>query len=75
MYDYPVSLDRCSTHFNCLHAGQFFMLFSSSADLFFFKIIRNTIRVSNSLDPDQDRGSVGFDLGPNCLQSLSAEDK
>ena len=24
--------------------------------------------MSNSLDPDQDRHSVGPDLGPNCLQ-------
>ena len=30
----------------------------------------NTIRVSNSLDPDQ---AQHFDLGPNCLQRLSAE--
>ena len=30
--------------------------------------------VSNSLDPDQDRRSVGPDLGPNCLQRLSADD-
>ena len=30
--------------------------------------------VSNSLDPDQDRQSVGPDLGPNCLQMLSADD-
>ena len=29
---------------------------------------RNTIRVSNGLDPDQDRHSVGPDLDPNCLQ-------
>ena len=29
---------------------------------------RNTIRVSNCLDPDQDRHSVSPDLGPNCLQ-------
>ena len=28
----------------------------------------NTIRVSNSLDPDQARHVVGSDLGPNCLQ-------
>ena len=28
--------------------------------------------MSNSLDPDQDRRSVGPDLGPNCLQWLSA---
>ena len=34
--------------------------------------IRNTIRVSNGLDPDQDRCSVGPDLDPNCLQRLSA---
>ena len=32
---------------------------------------RNTIRVSNSLDPDQDRQNVGPDLGPNCLQRFS----
>ena len=44
--------------------------------LTFFKIpFRNTIRVSNGLDPDQDRHSVGPDLGPNCLQRLSADDK
>ena len=29
--------------------------------------------MSNSLDPDQDRHSVGPDLGPNCLQRLSAD--
>ena len=35
--------------------------------------IRNTIRVSNNLDPDQARHFVGPDLGPNCLQRLSAD--
>ena len=35
---------------------------------------RNIIRVSNSLDPDQARHFVGPDLGPSCLQRLSAED-
>ena len=30
--------------------------------------------MSNSLDPDQDR-HVGPDLGPNCLQRLSEDDK
>ena len=35
----------------------------------------NTIRVSNSLDPDQARHFVGPDLGPNCLQRLSADNK
>ena len=29
----------------------------------------NTTRVSNNLDLDQDRRSVGPDLAPNCLQS------
>ena len=48
---------------------------------FFFKLtfskksFRNTIRVSNSSDPDQARHFVGPDLGPNCLQRLSADDK
>ena len=28
----------------------------------------NNSRVSNGLDPDQDRHYVGPDLGPNCLQ-------
>ena len=27
--------------------------------------------MSNGLDPDQERHSVGLDLGPNCLQRLS----
>ena len=31
----------------------------------------NTIRVSNSLDPDQAQHFVRPDLGPNCLQGLS----
>ena len=53
--------------------------FMSSADFFskstFLKTsLRNTIRVSNSLDPDQARQNVRPDLGPNCLQRLSAED-
>ena len=29
--------------------------------------------MSNSLDPDQARQNVGPDLGPNCLQKLSAD--
>ena len=36
--------------------------------------------MSNGLDPDQHRrfvgvGSVGPDLGPNCLQKSSADNK
>ena len=49
----------CVKVFNLFHAGEFFMLLLSSADLF---------RVSNGLDPDQDRCYVGPNLGPNCLQ-------
>ena len=33
-----------------------------------------SLRVSKSLDPDQVRHSVVPDLGPNCLQMLSAND-
>ena len=54
-------------------------MFLSSADFFPKSTVsknsfRNTIRVSNSLDLDQARHFVGPDLGPNCLQSLSADD-
>ena len=31
--------------------------------------------MSNSLDPNQDQRFVGPDLGTNCLQRLSADDK
>ena len=41
----------------------------------FFLIFQNSIRVSNGLDPDQNRRSVGTDLGPNCLQRLSGKEK
>ena len=30
--------------------------------------------MSNSLDPNQAQHFVGPDLGPNCLQRLSADD-
>ena len=56
--------------------GNFFMLSLLSADIFSKLSLsknsfRNTIRVSNRLDPDPDRHSVGPHLGPNCLQRLS----
>ena len=52
------------------------MLYFSSSDFFqlFQKVLPGTLSVSNGLDPDQDR-HVGPDLGPNCLQWLSAYDK
>ena len=31
--------------------------------------------MSYCLDPDQDKQNVGLDLGPNCLQRLSADDE
>ena len=45
--------------------------------IFFVKKILqlNTIKVSSGLDPDQDQHNVGPDLGLNCLQGLSADDK
>ena len=48
--------------------------------LIFFKInllekfFQDNIRVSNRFDLDQVRHLVGPDLGPNCLQKLSADD-
>ena len=41
--------------------------------IFIFQIsFRNTIRLPNSLDPDQ--GFVAPDLDSNCLQKLSVDD-
>ena len=59
--------------------GNFSMIFLLSVDIFsklnFSKIsFRNTIRVSDRLDPDQAQHSVGPDLGPNCLRRTSADD-
>ena len=56
------------------------MLLLSSADFsskltFSKNSFKNTIRVPNSLDTDQDQLSVGPDLGPKCLQRLPADDK
>ena len=49
------------------------MFLFSSADFLQNKVFTNkppgiTIGVSNSLDPDQDRHSIGLHLGSNCLQ-------
>ena len=56
-------------------------MFLSSAVFFqnlFFKKkekpLRNIIRMSNGLGPDQARQNVGPDLVPNHLQKLSADD-
>ena len=64
--------------FNSLPHGKFFMLFVVcwffSKSTFLKNSSRNTIWVSNRLDPDQARHFVRTDLGPNCLQRLSADD-
>ena len=63
-----------SIHFiNSFPSWKFFMLFYRLL-IFFQNSFRNTISVSNRLDPDQARSFVGPDLGPNCLQRLSADD-
>ena len=57
---------------------ELYHVFWSSADFskltFLKNSFKNTIRMSNSLDPDQAQHFVGPDLGPNCLQKLSADD-
>ena len=57
--------------------GNFFMLLLSSADFFKINFLKKnhsgTLKVSNSLDPAQDRRFVGPDLHPNCIQRLSAD--
>ena len=65
MYSIAVSTPCLLGNFEC-----FFVV----CRFFQYQLIRNTIRVSNSLDPDQTRHFVGPDLGPNCLQMLSAGD-
>ena len=63
----PCMLGNCSLFFDV--CWQFSKLTFST------KSFRNTIRVSNGLDPDQDRHYVGPDLSQNCLQRLSADHK
>ena len=74
--------------FFCFFFCFFFFLFFFFVFVFFFVFcfvffvnfltkysFRNTIRVSNVLDSNQDRFSVGPDLSPNLLQRLSADGK
>ena len=57
---------------SCMWGFCHLLIFSKST--FSKNSFRNTIIVSNSLDPDQARHFVGPDLDPYCLQRLSAED-
>ena len=54
----------------CCHLLIFSLIFCFSK-----KSFKNNIRVSNCLDPDQDGHSFSPNLGPKCLQRLSADDK
>ena len=66
--------------FNSLHAGYFlcfcchFLTFFN-IDFFLKKIFQKHYQSVKSLNPDQDPRSAGPDLGTNCLQRLTAEDK
>ena len=73
-----VLLKTYAISFNSLPIVKFY-IFLSSADFFQNLIFQNFLsripcRVSNGLDPNQARQNVGPDLGPNCLQMLSAAD-
>ena len=57
----------------CICFNIIYTLYGSLLTFFKIKFLKNkpsrtTIRVSNSLDSDQDRHSVGLHLGSNCLQ-------
>ena len=76
---YPLHLHlqrETITTINSLPTGKFrlllcrLILFNITFSKSFF---RNTIRVSNILDPDQVQRFVGPDLGQICSQRLSAE--
>ena len=58
----------------------FFFFFCIASAEFFFPKSSNSKKnsseipfVSNSLDPDQAPPNVGTELGPSCLQGLSAD--
>ena len=57
----------------------FFFFCIASAEFFFSqnhlirKILPEIPFVSNSLDPNQAPPNVGIELGPSCLQRLSAD--
>ena len=59
--------------FACICVTIIYTLYGSLLTFFKIKFLKNKpprtdIRVSNSLDPDQDRHYVGLHLGSNCLQ-------
>ena len=67
-----------SVSFYSLPTEKFLHAFLSSADVFFkinffVKFFQRIPSMLNSLDPDQARHFVGPDLGPNCLQRITAD--
>ena len=58
-------------NFSKINSGVCWIFFKK---IFSKNLFRNTFRVSNSLESDQAGHIVGPDLGPNCLQKLSADD-
>ena len=73
LFGCPASLILCMlSNFQCFHCRLLMFFFKINC---FKKLFRITIRVSNSLDPDQDRHFVGPDLGQKCFQRLSADNK
>ena len=61
-------------YINSLHDGYFFHCFCRSKSIYPKIPFRNTLRISNRLDPDQPRQNVGPGPGPNCSQRLSTND-
>ena len=55
--------------FFCIASAEFFF----SQNHLIRKILPEIPFVSNSLDPDQAPPNVGIELGPSCLQMLSAD--
>ena len=64
-----MSLTLCTLNIleTCYH------LLTYNQNQLFSKLLTGTLSVSNGLYPDQNRLSVGTELGPNYLQMLSAD--
>ena len=74
---FDVTLRRL-VNYECFFFFFFFFFCIASADFFsqnhlIRKILPEKPFVSNSLDPDQAPPNVGTELGPSCLQRLSAD--
>ena len=59
----------CFLFFFCIASAEFFF----PQNHLIRKILPEIPFVSNSLDPDQAPPNVGTELGPSCLQRLSAD--